>query len=293
MKIMTKILIISVLLLLVGGIIFFLGFAANGFRFPTSFFTKDGLYVESAGEEIYKIEIDTSSEDVKIEYGDVFSVSYKDVYHREDTLYRAVTFETKGGVLKIDVLQFKLFLLSFGYPDVEIKVTVPKGRVCDISIDTVNGDINVLAQGEKIGTLDIESSNGDTKLTGVSADAILYDTTNGDLVFRGETKAKSICIEATNGEVALENGSIKSEEIKIDTTNTDVELDGGNVATDCLTYETTNGDLEIRLSGRREDYTVSYETTNGDTNIYPGGSGAKKISIHTTNGDVEVEFTEG
>ena len=294
MKIVTKLLLASLVLVLAGGILFLVAFAGSGWRFPSSYSAKDELYVENAGEEIYRIELDLTNEDIRVVYGDVFSVSYQDVYSKEGTLHRAIVFEREGSVLKIDALQIKHWrLFSFDYPDVNITITSPHGRACELDLRLTNGDIDIIGEsGEHFESCFFKNVNGDVALKNVDAKSLTRISTNGDTTFSGETRADKIEVECVNGEITLENGNIYTQLLKMETTNGEIEFDGGTVYSNDITLDTNNGDIDIRLSGKRGDYSVTLETTNGDHNIVSGGNGAKRLSIETTNGDIEVGFTE-
>ena len=293
MRFLTKLLVTSLLLILAGSILFLVAFAGSGLRFPTSFTTKDCLYVEEAGNEIHKIELDLTNEDVRIEYGDVFSVKYLDVYLKNDSIYRAIILENDAGVLKIAPKQRKLRLFSFNYPDVNVTITIPYERQCDLALESTNGDFDILGkEGEKFKNCSIKVVNSEIKFKNVIADDLNLKTNNGDIKFLGVTKANSITLKTGNGEIVLENGNIYTDTLRINTNNGEIEFGDGTVHSNDIALETNNGDIEINLSGKRGDYSVTLETTNGDHNIVSGGNGAKRLSIETTNGDIEVGFTE-
>lgn len=295
MKMIKWLLVAAILLILAGGLIFLIGLSLNGWKLTSSYTTKDGLYVEEAGKEIYKIELDVTNEDVKVEYGDVFTVKYQDVYCKDDTLYRAIIFENEGGVLKIDALQIKHWMLfPFGYPDVNITITIPHGRACELDLKSTNGDFDIIGEsGERLESCYLKNVNGDVSLKNVEAKSLTRISTNGDTAFWGEIRADKIEIECVNGEITLENGNIYTQLLKIETTNGEIELNDGTVHSDSITLETTNGEIDIKVFGKREDYTVELDTANGDYNVFPGGNGTKQLNIETTNGDIAVRFTEG
>ena len=295
MKIIKILLIIAVIAAFVGFIFFMAALAAGGWDIRTlsTVVIEDKTYEENTANEIQSITVKYDNADIKVTEGDTFSVKYPVKYTKSGKAISKISVRDNGGTLYIEerVDAFRQIVGGlFDFTNPVIEITVPKGRVTSLRLETDNGDVFIIGgEATEFKNIGIETDNSDTVFKNVSAESILLETDNGDAKLENVKVSGAIDIETSNGEVDF-YGTVAAGNIKIDTDNGEISAENGVIDAKVLEIETDNGDVEIKLAGKKEDYSVTVKTDNGDKNISNSTGGERILNIRTDNGDVEVYF---
>ncbi len=316
-KFLSKLLTFGLIFILLGGIVFLVGFAASGWNLKklSGITVTDTVYTEGAGKNFDKLNIDFNNSDVKIvfdENADAISVTYPTKTSRNGKKLTSVSIvETESTLTLREKTHWIKNLFLWDFSDEKMTVTIPAGRGISLSVDTDNGDIKTEGKGILKDTM-LSTDNGDVNTTGAeitSSGRLSFDTDNGDVKI-GKFDTVSLSADSDNGDITLSDGAA-SDKIELSTDNGDVkikgriaashftvETDNGDVETESgglidaerTNIETDNGDIEIKLTGSKSDYTVSIKKEHGDSNITSQTGGSKYLSIDSDLGDIEVYF---
>ncbi len=304
----------AVCLLLTGGIIFVVAFGSAGWKFSafTSVVVQTETYEEKEDSPISTLVIDFETADILVKEGDALSVEYPLIKNRRGKAMNQVTVQDENGTLSVsDEYTSWGHIGIWGFSDIILTVTIPKGRVLTLDWETDTGDIT-FAKGEyAFTTIDIETDTGDiqtgaatlvcetealfTTNTGdvdaenITAQKIIVDTDTGDVELQNCVAAQAIFIETSTGDVEL-SGSVVAPTVNVETDTGDVSTDECVLEAESVTFTTDTGDVEITLAGAASDYTITVETDTGRSNLSSGGNGSKKLSITTDTGDIQVRF---
>ncbi len=132
--------------------------------------------------------------------------------------------------------------------------------------------------------LDLETVNGDVRVSDVFGELVI-ETTNGGIDVKNS--GGRVSASSTNGGIAVELSEVTDgEEMRFETTNGGVRLSLPASIRASLTARTTNGsittDFPIAVQGK-----IHRTRLEGDIN-----SGGGKIDIRTTNGGIQIsEFS--
>lgn len=294
MTALKKIFLISLVALLIGFIVFIVALAAVGWDIKrlSNIEIKQEAYQESETNLINEIVIDYENADIKLSYGDEFSVSYPVSYTKGGKPASKVTVDDEGGRLNIKE-RAKWFLnIGFNFTSPKIYITIPRDRTVKLNFDTNNGDVSVFgADNIKFDDIKIDTDNGDIEIKTVSANNIFVSTNNGDVDFNSVYTSGEINIETDNGEVEFKS-TVAARRIEIESDNGDISLDDALVDAQEIIISADNGDVELKVIGKQADYTVKVETDNGNANVKDSIGGIRLIDIETDNGDIELYFAE-
>ena len=138
------------------------------------------------------------------------------------------------------------------------------------------------------GTLQIRTKNGSVSAENVHADTLTLSVTNGEIRIEGGT-SRILKAAGSNGKIILSEFAA-AESLSAVTSN-------GNIAIDRLQcpdilLRTRNGSIKGTVSGKEDDYSISFTTVNGSGRRHTDAGKSKKISADTLNGSISVSFTE-
>ena len=316
-KFLSRLLAFGLIFILLGGIVFLVGFAASGWSLEklSGITLTDTVYTESEEKNLSKLNIDFNNSDVKIvfdENADAISVTYPTKTSRNGKTLTSVSIvETESTLTLKEKRHWIKNLFLWDFSDERMTVVLPAERGISLSVDTDNGDIKAEGKGTLMDmTLSTDNGDVDTTLSEIiSQGKLLFETDNGDIRI-GKFDTVSLSSDSDNGDITLTDGAA-SDKIELSTDNGDVkikgriaaslltiETDNGDVETDNgglidaerTNIETDNGDIEIKLTGSKSDYTVSLKKDHGDSNITSQTGGSKYLSIDSDLGDIEVYF---
>lgn len=304
-----KIYIIGAIVLIIGILIFAIGFWMAGFNINN--LATEGTYVEKTFEstkDINTIKIDDSNTDVE------FTASADNklhmTYYENDKMYYEIS-ENNGtfGVVKKSSRKWydNFFNVNFGKRT--LSVSVPADFNGDISIKTSNNDITVT--GINASEMQLRTSNNRIDVENVKVDGLLdVNTSNGGINLSDSAITGDVVCRTSNGKIEFDkvgcanaeadssNGSIYIESVnssgKIDakTSNGKIEIGDIKFVTECFLI-TSNNSIKGEIPGKLADYTVSSKTSNAKNNLPENmKSGDKKITANTSNGAIDITFTE-
>jgi DUF4097 and DUF4098 domain-containing protein YvlB len=144
---------------------------------------------------------------------------------------------------------------------VTYRIMVPQN--CNLSIETVNGEINITGT---TGELKLETTNGAIEATGTSG-AVRAATTNGSIdVELLQAQASPMSMETTNGKITLRVPASFRANVDASTTNGSIRTDlpitiNGKLDRNSLRGQINGGGPELEL-----------ETTNGSIHILKAGA---------------------
>ncbi len=297
--------------ILLGALIFFIGFAISGFNIfnLTKIEHVEKTYSTEAAP-VSRISVTSGSYDVTLRFEDgidKISATYGEKLLPDGEVMSCLSASVEGGVLNISVIDSKKFTI-WDFNSSKLNITIPSDVNADVAVNVKSADINVIGNAI-LKSLDIEVSSGDVDTTAalISVNgAISVDGDTGDVEL-GEITAASLEIETDTGDVKLnkittgvlniecdtgdvELGKITAESIRIETDTGDVECDGGVIEASSITVTTDTGDVELTLSGSELDYTVKAYTATGSSNVSDRIGGEKTLTVRLSTGDIRIKF---
>ena len=287
---------IALVLILIGGLVFGVGFIVSGGSFKNMSHIKgsaEQTYTET--EEVSSVYVKVSTTDLTVEYSSTaekISVEYADLVTKKgDPVYKT-SVEQSGGTLRISGKTYwRKTLLSFFTPSAKIKLIVPAERKISLQVETTTGDIRVQGNAEFL-SLNLETNTGDIVLkNAVSVDnnaVITVDT--GDIKI-GDLAANAVKIEADTGDILL-SGKVVAEHFLLEVDTGDVYGLNGVLDAQTIEIEADTGDIKIKLFGKQSDYAIRVKTDTGDQNIHSQTGGERTLHIETDTGDIYVRFEE-
>ena len=212
-------------------------------------------------ETIDTLDIDWSSGGVKVTAADVSVVSVKETTKAQLEDELKVHTWAEGSTLHV---RFCKSGESYDKNEPKtVEITVPKAAV----FEGVNIDV----------------SSADVTCEGVSAKAVSFDSSSGNITFSGE--AGKITADSSSGDITLtQKGSCES--ISIDTSSGSADIDAQSV--NSLTLDTSSGLGSIKLAEMPSD--VNIEASSGDMTLRLPETAGFKATISTSSGDVSYEL---
>ncbi len=284
-----KLIIFSVICLMVGGAVFFTGFAMNGFdidRLSTEgeFFSRS--YTESAA--VTAIEIHDN--DAKIEFVATNSDQIYITYN--ETNLKTYSIENHDSVLTMTGNDQRkwyhhIFNLSFKTP--VITVYIPRDMQVSVTTETANADI--LAKDLTFQSLSFATSNSEIELDGVNVlkDCTLQ-TANASVLLEHVVINGALTAGTSND--AIETNQVQADTVSLGTTNGNIEFEN-LFANNSIHLSTTNDDIEGTVADSIRSFNIQSSTTNGENNLPVSLSGGEKqLSVNTTNGDIDIMFLQ-
>ena len=230
------------------------------------------VYENTFTEEVNKLNIVTTNNDVKIEEKDVENIEVR-IYDRKDA---KPTAEVKDNTLYIDNKDEVRIGFSFGIlGNSRIEITVPKGTTYDLKVDGTSSDVDSLIDLKEV---NIDTKSGDITLKNTINTTI--DTTSGDIK-TGKT-SKSLYVKTTSGDISADevNGKLTlnttSGDIKINkvnlTSNSSIKVTSGDIVIGktndiYIDAHAISGDIKVNTNNRKSDYELKINTTSGDITV--------------------------
>jgi len=323
---MKKVFLAFAIILVIGLILAFTGFALLGFdsNAITKAFTNqrdaDFTAVSKTVELLpQKLEIDCINN--TIEFYEIEEDKITFDYYQSDYYFFELSESSelvKLKAIKENQTWLKRWSLELGTisPHIQkVRVGLSKNFAGQLIIETTNGDVDLSSTNE-LELLKINMTNGKVNIKNISvANDISIDNTNGIISLKDITVSKNCTVKTTNGNITV--ASTVANIIDASTTNGRIAITGaqaqellshttnGNISisyTNCLKMDTqtTNGNIIINALGNFEDTkmiirnTVGSITVNGvkyaTQTLNPNAS--KSISAKSTNGNITIDFKE-
>ena len=289
-KLFSRLLAIGIILLIIGGIVFVIGFAISGFNYNklSSVKVVEGSFTESADAPIDKIEILFNTTDITVKFDDLaseISVSYQTLADRNDKAITTITATVNSGKLTVkEDYARKIHLFPFT-PSTQTTVTIPASRVISLVSDVDTADITVIGTATlqsvvfKTDTGDVNTKDAVIK----SLTSFSIETDTGDARL-GKIDTPSLSIETDTGYTAL------TEDVVTDVAN--LEVDTGDIAVmksltaNKIQLELDTADLKIK--GKIKTSSLFIDLSTGDIESDNGVIDAESIVIDGGTGDVEM-----
>lgn len=265
-----KLLLIAVALFLVGGLTFFIAFAASGFNKNgiASAEIKENVYEEKADNALTSISIDYTNANIQVSVGEKLTVTYPELYTKGGNPLSKLTVTDAGGALKINEEIDTLKSIGYDISKPTVKITIPKDRAI---------------------ALDLEADLGDVTLTSISANNISVSTDGGFITLTNVTSSGNIDLEVENGEIEM-FGVITAKSLEVESSTGDISHKDGIITADKISFSSDVGDILATLAGAESDYTVLIEKDLGSSNISNSTAGPRRLEVELDFGSVEIYF---
>ena len=276
MKNNKKILIFSVILMIIGSLIFVVSMSINKWDF-----TKFGI----SKYETNTYEITQAFEDIIIN-SDTFDIKFEST---NDNKCKIVCFEeekykhdfsVQNNKLKINLIDNKKWYdyIRFVFANPKITIYLPNNEYNSLIIELSTGDIEIPSDFQ-FSMIDIKLSTGDVKCMANVTSSINVTTSTGD-VDLSNMFSNSINISTSTGTVDLNNVNC-DESINIKVTTGDVKLN--NIT--CDNFISTGSTGDVVLKNLIAINKIDIKRNTGDVKFEL--SDAKEIKVVTTTGDVK------
>ena len=293
-KILKWLLIGAVALTLLGGGIFFVGFAMSGFKVEALSMTKYEMQRFEEREEnlLTSIKIDYEATDVVVIFDETatsVTVEYPQKQKKNGENISVVTVtETENSLIISEREKFYLWgwIVDFT-PTLTVKL--PAARTYDLALEIEHGDVTVRGKGN-VNALSLDMEHGDVDTKGaeiVCANALRIELDHGDIEM-GDLQADKLYLSSDYGDLEVEKATLQAKEIYIDMEHGDVDV--SLLQADKVVFEMEYGDVETTLYGDKAEYTVQVEIEYGETNIRSSTGGSKLLQIYVEHGDIEIDF---
>lgn len=283
-----KFLYIGLLLIGVGIIVGFAGFALMGFRFK-GLTQKIDIREYTDESNIEKIVVNTDISDVSVGITDAekIIITYgesKSIKINISVENGTLTIKEKGSANWFDMLSF----IHFGNNEFKVKILIPEKALGEISISSDTGDISLEDINVK-GNIKLDTDTGDIFIKTKEADSVSYDDINiktdtGDVKLT-DVKAANLNVKVDTGNIEL-NNTLVDDILKIKTSTGDVKVEKSDAEE--IEIKTSTGN--IKASFLTEKVFVTSSST-GDIRVpesYQGG----KCKLTTSTGDINVNYVK-
>ncbi len=290
--------ILASIFLVLGGILFLVGFIGAGGNLKSMRFVEETAvksYIEQG--EVSFVSIRGGTADVTIVVDDTaeaIRVEYTDLVTRKGASVRKITALQSGATLSVKQKTdwFKQ-LFSFYAPETSVKLIVPSTRTIALQVVTGTGDIRLQGARATFASLRLEANTGDILLanTDVVCEGFAeLEVDTGDIKI-GNFEANTVAIETDTGDVEIV-GRLQANQLSIEVDSGDVDGEDGMMDCQKTVIGTDTGDVEVKMAGKRSDYTILVETDTGEKNIVDQIGGERCLEIETDTGDIDVSFAE-
>lgn len=316
-KILVRILLIGLCVVLLGGIVFFVGFFASGGDLSSLSNTVmiEQTYTENS--TLHTLSVDFNNADVEVYFKEdatEVSVTYPKLETRNGKAKNEITIEESDGAVSIVEKQtWRSFISLWDFTGSKtVTVTLPSARAYTLDIQTDNGNVELYGDTCNLKSLTLNSDNGNiqtTNATVMRSEAMSLETDNGNIEL-GQFATGKLTVDTDNGNVKLQsgtvggnallttdngnvsvNGTLTAEKIEIDTDNGKIEASDGVLDAKNVILETDNGDITARLVGKKTDYNLTVEQDLGKSNVASEDNGADKtLTVDNNIGDIEIIF---
>ena len=285
-------LVIGTVLVLLGGAIFSVGFAASGWDLSVLSNTvlEDRTFLESEGDWINNLTFDVSDFDVTLifcEDAESLRVDYHQPLDKYGNEKSKITLTADGGSLTfLEKTIWYRNLFSIGLQQQKITVTLPANRNYELIVKTGNGDITL--QGKATcGSVQLKSGNGNIDTLAAElrwADSLRLSTGNGDIRL-GKFDTNVLHAQSGNGRIELSNGTARTS-AECHSGNGKI-LVSGTLTGKVVKLESGNG--RILVGGRIVASQISIKSGNGKIGI-EGLLDAADVVLHSGNGDITAKL---
>ncbi len=317
------IIIIGCVIIAVGMLLYFIGFAMDGFEFDVASF---GGNIENKSESFSpysckKIRVDSTYISVSVKSGNVKDIEVEySVRENED-----FTFEIQDEVLIIKYQDNRKWYehIGFFFGVSRMTVTVPAANKYEYDIRVQSGSIN-LENLTSDGKISADSSSGSVSVEEISAEALELSASSGSISLKSSkatetklgTSSVSINVEYLEGESLSANsssGSVKLKSVNEKTVNAkstggsqkyenlktnvfDAECTSGSIKGDSVlirergSFECVSGSINFKLKNNPDGYSITASSSSGGVHCPEDSEGNVKIKAKATSGSIRFEI---
>ena len=277
-KVLKVFLLLGIIFIVIGGVLFGIGIATNGFLDNSEIVTTN-YDIEGTYSNI-KINLISSNIEFKKSTDGTTSVLCEE---KEKIKHEVKAEEDILSIDEYDLYKWYEKIFRFNFKTLKVIVNLPEDIYNDIEIKNVSGDIKIdnykfnslninltsgkvlLTNVEVVNKIDIKTTSGDINLKTVNTNDISIKVTSGDVSLNSVIATNSIIINGTSGDVTLS----KSDSLRIE-----INLTSGDVRGNILTGK--NFDVST-VSGHK-----NYSAAIGDNGTF---------IIHITSGSVDITLS--
>lgn len=299
---MSKVLKVSLYMILVGIILATVGFALGGRGFNISFGSGINIYDESKRvtenfdlEEFNTVKIDVSYLDnIEIVKGNGYKLSMD--YHMSENDSNKIEYSLDNKILSIKDNRLNNMNINIGFfNDKNDKITLYVPEECnleELNIQTSSSDINVTNINSNI--TNIVCNYGDVILSNLNSDNITLDSSSGEIKVRN-IQGKDMKINNSYGDVDIENSNIANTNASL--SSGDFEFD--NVEFKNLIVDNEYGEVSINTPISENLFNYNLECDYGEIEINDNNFNDSysinnnvdnNINIKCSSGDINIEL---
>ena len=202
----------------------------------------------------------------------------------EYTTHKKITYSTKveDGTLKIKMEDNRRWfekIFSFGDSS-KLTVYLPEGEYSSLTVNQATGTINLPA-GYSFGSVDIDLSTGDTKLSASVEGALKIHTSTGHITLEN-VSCGSLSTKVSSGKTNLSNVTVAGD-ATLNASTGDMVLN--NVSFKNLSTIATTSDLNA--NGLYLEESLSIERSTGDVSLSDINCGGK-VAVQTSTGSIDI-----
>lgn len=271
-------LIISAMLIAVGGILFTGAMSALDWEFAALTTSTYERHDYTVAEAFCDVRVVTDTADVRI-LPAADGVARVELYEEASAKHRV---SVEDGILLVEVDDHREWYqhIGIGFDTPRVCVYLPEEALGTLTAETDTGDVWLthVAATE----ISIRVSTGDVVLADSSCESLLTAGSTGDLSFTDVTVGGHLAIERSTGDVRLSRCDAATVEIATGTG--DVTLNRCDA--DAIYIETDTGDVTGTLLTEK---TFRIETDTGRYDV-PYGTVGGLCAIETDTGDIKIEI---
>ena len=307
---LTKIIIAGLICLLIGVVIFFVGFALADFDI-TKISTESKIQMKNFDSVNDVKEIIVEEKNLLFEIRKSTDDSVHFTYYENDKEYYDIN-QSDDGVLSIvkkDTRKWYDYIFNINFQTNEPVIYIPKNYSGDLSVEDSNSSIDIsdvtamnvsltTSNGKIVadkvmtsGKFDVSTSNGSIIISKMKASGDFISRTSNGKIDLEDVEAANFDLKTSNANVIL-NSIISQNDIALVTSNGQIDLENIDFSNG-FKCRSSNGSISGEIKGNVSDYSIKSKTSNGNNNLPENSSGGdKSIDIETSNSSIEVNFID-
>lgn len=274
---MKKLILFGILFIALGITVFGVALVKLDFNFYNLNSIETKVYEFDGSIENLKIQMDTSDVEILPSKDNKLKV---EIYKKEN---REIFVNFENGTLHVKEEEKKWYEyldIDFVAQEEKAVIYLPTEFINTIDIEADTSDV-------KISKLNVNSYNhkvstGDVQLNEINMENGKFETTTGDMEFKKVNVKNALIINATTGDITLDNVNAQKIAVKVDTGDTTLT----SCIAETISLEADTGDMNLTRTVANKDLTI--ETNSGYVTFSLCDGGMIKISTDT--GDVEGTF---
>lgn len=291
-KFLSKLLAFGIILTLIGGIVFVIGFAISGFNFSklSSATLVDNSYTESPDSPIDSIELYLCTSDVNVIFDETateISVAYQTLESNNGKTLTSITASVEAGKLTLRETRDRKYHIFPSLPTAKATLKVPSSREIALSVDITTGD-TTLTGNATLKSLNLHSTTGDIDTRSAalkSLSAMSFKVTTGEIRL-GKFDTSTLFVKSTTGDVSILDGTVSGNS-EIKTTSGDITLLAA-LTSDKTDIKASSGDVTVK--GKLIANALTIKTTSGEIETDDGVIDAESITIDASTADIEIDL---